>query len=182
MYRSAGGWSQTWALQMGGPARGALGSRGENARPCRDPPDARRTRERKTEGTRDRGKRNRWRGGEGGREVGERDPMVEASNSGISKAQTGRGRKGRGPRGKGGPIKVNHLHYTDRITLSDRTRDPAQGPGCVQSSMLGNRPTEPGPAWSGKRGRHGPRWKAVVHQLMSADCLRGILIRHCAER
>lgn len=90
MYRSAGGWSQTWALQMGGPARGALGSRGENARPCRDPPDARRTRERKSEGTRDRGgegigggKRRRR------RDVGERDPMVEASNGGISKVKTG---------------------------------------------------------------------------------------------
>lgn len=35
VYRSAGGWSQTWALQMGGPGRGALGSRGGNARPCR---------------------------------------------------------------------------------------------------------------------------------------------------
>lgn len=34
VYRSAGGWSQTWALQMGGPGRGALGSRGGNARPC----------------------------------------------------------------------------------------------------------------------------------------------------
>jgi len=29
---------------MGGPGRGALGSRGENARPCRCPPGARRTR------------------------------------------------------------------------------------------------------------------------------------------
>jgi len=49
MYRSAGGWSQTWALQMGGPARGALGSQGGNAQPCRSPPGARRTRKEELE-------------------------------------------------------------------------------------------------------------------------------------
>lgn len=76
---------------------------------------------------------------------------------------------------------MNHLHYTDRITLSDRIRDPAQGPGCVQSSTLGNRPIEPGRAWQTRPPRT-KRWKAVVRQLMPADCLRGILIRHCTER
>lgn len=78
---------------MGGPARGALGSRGENARPCRDPPDASRTRERKSERTRDRGE-----GIGGGERLGEkRDPMVEASNGGISDPRPGEEERKRGP-------------------------------------------------------------------------------------
>jgi len=92
---------------MGGPARGALGSQGGNAQPCRGPPGARRTREEELENER----------------LGEEDPMVEGGNGGISKGLGGgKKRKGGGrPRGKGGPIKVNHLHFTDWITLSDRT-------------------------------------------------------------
>lgn len=58
---------------MGGPARGALGSQGENARPCRCPPGARRMREE------DRGTGEN----EGGsRRLEEGDPMVEGSAMG----------------------------------------------------------------------------------------------------
>jgi len=102
---------------MGGPARGALGSQGGNAQPCRGPPGARRTREEELENERSGEKEG------DGRRLGEEDPMVEGGNGGISKGLGGgKKRKGGGrPRGKGGPIKVNHLHFTDWITLSDRT-------------------------------------------------------------
>lgn len=77
MHRSAGGWSQTWALQMGGPARGALGSREENARPCRDPPGARRKREEERENQRQARRKVAACSGEtGGRKEG---PMEEGS-------------------------------------------------------------------------------------------------------
>jgi len=60
---------------MGGPGRDALGSRGENARPCRCPPGARRTRE-EERGT------GRWKvAGQDGLE--EDSPMVEGSADGI---------------------------------------------------------------------------------------------------
>jgi len=77
---------------------------------------------------------------------------------------------------------VNHLYFTDWITLSDRSRGPAYDrPGCVRSPALETDrsidragPTM-GPDASVRRADH------VVRQLMPADCLRGILMRRSAD-
>lgn len=81
-----------WAGQPVVPS----GHRGENARPCRDPPDARRTRKSERTKVRGEGIGGSEGLGEPGRE--ERLSMVEASNGGISDPLAGAKRKKRAPR------------------------------------------------------------------------------------
>lgn len=175
MYRSAGGWSQTWALQMGGPARGALGSQGGNAQPCRGPLGARRTREEELENE-GRGRKKVMVGG-----WGKRIPraMVEGGNGGISKGLEGE-RRWRASRQRrpyqGEPLTLYRLDYTKRSNLGpgvgSRLRaiagagKPTDRAGPERAPRRTGRGARARPEWA-LRARHGPS-EPVCHEPSSA--------------